>query len=159
MELTLFAPPADGPVQLDFALTGDLRAEADGDNGILLRTADGTAVLRYDQLVVYDRRGKELAARMAPNPRRAAHHHRCNRGDLPLTVDPLLHTQVVQLHASTPVPGAGFGHSVAVSGDVLVVGAPDEDVGTTDNIGAAYVFHRDQSAPGAWGEVADPARR
>ncbi len=52
-------------------------------------------------------------------------------------------TQEAYLKASTILAGAQFGYSVAVDGDVLVVGAPDtsaEDGGT--RLGRAYVFTR-----------------
>ncbi len=48
-----------------------------------------------------------------------------------------------KLTADTPVPNAQFGHTVAVSGDTMVVGAPNE--------GAAYVFEYDGSN---WRQVA-----
>ena len=50
--------------------------------------------------------------------------------------------------------GAGaarMGSSVALYTDWLVVGAPDEDINNTTDAGAAYVFHRDRPAAGAWG--------
>jgi hypothetical protein len=60
------------------------------------------------------------------------------------------------LHASDAQTGDGFGTSVAVSGDVIVVGAPAEDGGAGDpvaNAGAAYVFQRMQGGTDNWGEV------
>ncbi len=53
--------------------------------------------------------------------------------------------------------GDGFGLDVALSGGILVVGAPYEDGGTGDprsDAGAAYVFYQNQSGPDAWGQVA-----
>lgn len=58
--------------------------------------------------------------------------------------------------------GAGFdtfGQSVALSGDTLVVGAPRKSVDTNNdgtdelNVGAAYVFQKDQGGTDNWGEV------
>ena len=43
-----------------------------------------------------------------------------------------------------------FGESVAISGDLAVVGAPRHD-GIAFNGGAGYAFHRDQGGPGNWG--------
>jgi hypothetical protein len=48
-----------------------------------------------------------------------------------------------KLTADTPVPNAQFGHSVAVNGDTMVVGEPNEN--------AAYVFEYDE---GKWDPVA-----
>jgi len=50
-----------------------------------------------------------------------------------------------KLTADTPVPGAQFGHAIAVSGDTMVVGAPPF------NESAAYVFEYDGSN---WRQVA-----
>lgn len=47
----------------------------------------------------------------------------------------------------------GFGEAVAVSGDVIVVGAPGTDVGGNGNQGSAYVFYRDQGGTDNWGQV------
>ena len=46
-----------------------------------------------------------------------------------------------------------FGTSVAVDGDVMVVGAYRADVGTNINAGAAYVFERNAGGTNAWGMV------
>ena len=45
-----------------------------------------------------------------------------------------------------------FGYSVAVSGDVAVVGAYHADSGGTDR-GQAYVFSKDQGGSNNWGLV------
>lgn len=50
--------------------------------------------------------------------------------------------------------GDNFGRAVAISGDVIVVGAPGEDVGASADAGAAYVFERDAGGDGNWGPVA-----
>jgi Ca2+-binding RTX toxin-like protein len=49
-------------------------------------------------------------------------------------------TQVAKLTASDAAVGVGFGSSVAIDGDTIVVGAPLSSVGTTLASGAAYVF-------------------
>jgi hypothetical protein len=48
----------------------------------------------------------------------------------------------------------GFGISVAVSGDAVVVGAPGTDVNNRAKAGAAYVFRRNQGGNDNWGQVA-----
>jgi hypothetical protein len=45
-----------------------------------------------------------------------------------------------------------FGHSVSISGDLAVVGAPNDDDGGS-NSGAAYIFARDQGGADNWGQV------
>jgi hypothetical protein len=47
-----------------------------------------------------------------------------------------------------PQPGQGFGWAVAMSGDVIVVGAPNTDTEEGGSIGVAYVFERGEG--GAW---------
>jgi hypothetical protein len=58
--------------------------------------------------------------------------------------------EVTKLTASDAQSGDNFGYSVAVSGDVIVVGA----TGESNNTGAAYVFQRMKNGPETWGEVA-----
>ena len=49
-------------------------------------------------------------------------------------------SQVGKLTAADRRDDAGFGYAVAVHGDTIVVGAYEEDHGTTSDVGAAYVF-------------------
>ncbi|MEM9159497.1 MAG: hypothetical protein AAGB46_10645, partial [Verrucomicrobiota bacterium] len=58
-------------------------------------------------------------------------------------------SEVAQLHASDPEGFDYFGTSIAVEGDLMVVGSPFEDEEGTD-AGAAYVFAR---SGGNWTEV------
>jgi len=52
--------------------------------------------------------------------------------------------QQQKLHAQDPRESASFGYHVAMSGDTLVIGAPQNQVGT-HTLGAAYVFTRRSS--------------
>jgi hypothetical protein len=82
---------------------------------------------------------------------------------VPPSLSGLLETHVIR-------PGDAQDHdhsawSLAVDGDTLLVGAPDEDGGVGDPMtraGAVYVFQRDAGGSGNWGQVAlltagDPA--
>ena len=60
-------------------------------------------------------------------------------------------SQVIKIQAGTIQAGAKFGASVAISGDLAIVGAENEDIGATSNAGAAYIFGRDNS--GTWRQV------
>lgn len=65
-------------------------------------------------------------------------------------------SQVAKLTASDGVYPDGFGQSVAIDGDTVVVGAYNDDpppVVTTSGKGAAYVFGRNQGGAEQWGEV------
>ncbi|MEM7247817.1 MAG: IPTL-CTERM sorting domain-containing protein [Acidobacteriota bacterium] len=66
--------------------------------------------------------------------------------------------QVIKLIADNGGrPAGNFGSSIAISGDLVVVGSPSEFVPLTppfEFLGAAYVFGRDEGGPGNWGQVA-----
>jgi len=49
-------------------------------------------------------------------------------------------TQIVKIIAAPPVADAAFGHTVAVSGNTAIIGAPNETVNGAINVGTAYVF-------------------
>ncbi len=51
-------------------------------------------------------------------------------------------TQRQKLTADDGAAGDQFGLSVAISGDTVVVGAPDDDIGGNFDLGSAYVFVR-----------------
>jgi hypothetical protein len=147
--LTLSSPPAgaDGSaVELTFALRGSLAPELDGTGGTLrLKDASGQTVLLYDQLAVYDATGRSLPAHFSLSPGGAPPLSRAEggwgEGELlhitidttgavyPLTVDPVLHEQAAKLTASDKQDNDRFGHSVAISGDTVVVGTPYENGG------------------------------
>ncbi|MBN1268443.1 MAG: hypothetical protein JXB04_02565 [Kiritimatiellae bacterium] len=59
--------------------------------------------------------------------------------------------QVTRLIASDGAAGDQFGHSVAVDGDVAVVGAPNDP---EEGFGSAYIFERNANGTNAWGQVA-----
>lgn len=65
--------------------------------------------------------------------------------------------EVTILRASDREDFDGFGHSVGIDGDTIVVGAPWEDGGLINpafNTGAAYVFERNLGGDDNWGELA-----
>jgi len=61
--------------------------------------------------------------------------------------------QVVKLTASDGATYDRFGSAVSISGDTLVVGAVNADVGGNSDQGAAYVFERNKNGADQWGEV------
>ena len=60
--------------------------------------------------------------------------------------------EVKVLISADPEESVSFGGSVAVSGDVVVVGAEDEDAGVS-KAGAAHVYQRHEGGANNWGEV------
>jgi hypothetical protein len=176
---TIAAPPAAAlasQVALEMALETDLvpQLAADAQSIAFRRPAQagwqsGAEVLRYDGLRVSDGVGRRLparlelepaslASRLTPHVSRSTHYVLritidATSAAYPITVDPLVHSQVAKLTASDAQDDDRFGHSVAVSGDTVVVGAYRED-GAGDARGAAYVYTRNRSG-GAdnWGQV------
>jgi hypothetical protein len=61
--------------------------------------------------------------------------------------------QTRKLIADDGAASDAFGISVSVSGDVVVVGAYVDDVGTNFDQGSAYVFERDAGGANNWGQV------
>ena len=74
------------------------------------------------------------------------------------SVETVLQSEFRKLLASDGQTGAGFGQSVAVSGDTAIVGAPSQTAEgfCCDDFGygAVFIFQRDQGGPDNWGEVA-----
>ena len=64
--------------------------------------------------------------------------------------------EVEKLTASDAAGGDGFGQSVAISGDRIVVGALRGDGAVIDS-GTLYVFERNQGGADLWGEVIELA--
>lgn len=61
-------------------------------------------------------------------------------------------TEIAKLLASDGATGDSFGWSVAIDGDIVIVGAPlDDDLG--NNSGSAYIFARNQGGADNWGQV------
>jgi hypothetical protein len=175
---TIAAPPAAAlasQVALEMALETDLvpQLAADAQSIAFRRPAQagwqsGAEVLRYDGLRVSDGVGRRLparlelepaslASRLTPHVSRSTHYVLritidTTSAAYPLTVDPLVHSQVAKLTASDAETNDLFGFSVAISGDTAVVGAWGED-GAGTNRGAAYVYTRNSGGGDTWGQV------
>ena len=65
------------------------------------------------------------------------------------TPDPTL-SRLAEVRAPAGLTGGSFGFSVAIEGDVLVVGDPRSDLAGPD-WGAAFVYRKDTGGTGAWG--------
>ena len=132
-----------GSLTVDLALGGDLTGtvNATGD-GLTLTRSDGSAVLGYTGLVAYDATGKTLPAslevRTEGGPSGPVDSRQRCRAHGQITIDPFV--QAAVLTASDGQAQDEFGTSVSISGDTVVVGAPDATVGNNAEQGAAYVF-------------------
>ena len=62
--------------------------------------------------------------------------------------------EVKKITASDAADTDFFGTSAAISGDIVIIGAPLNDVNVADDdAGAAYIFERNQGGAGNWGEI------
>jgi hypothetical protein len=123
----------------------------------------GTSALNYAGLKVTDADGRELAARFT-RERDGLRLEVDERGArYPITIDPTVQ-QAYLKPAAVGISQAGdwFGYSVAVSGNTVVVGAPQEDSSSlgvnslpnelaAGSAGAAYVF---SESGGVWTQEA-----
>jgi hypothetical protein len=146
-------PAGVGEVALTLRVRGGLRPRVSGD---LVEFLDGTgkARMRYSALTVLDARGQRVPARFGAQGSTARIVVDDSEAQYPLTVDPVV--QQAYIKASNTGVQDWFGYSVAVSGDTVVVGAPNEDGSTTgvnstpnegaSASGAAYVFVRSGTA-------------
>lgn len=160
----------------DLAIRGDLRPQTPVPAGaattIRFTNAAGVAILTYAGLRAWDASGRSLPARMMLTPGgdggggeggvvlRMTVDERGAR--YPLTVDPVV--QRAYMKASNTGAGDRFGSGVAISGNLIAVGAPWESSGATgiggnqaDNSalrsGAVYLFSR-SSTTGGWRQEA-----
>jgi hypothetical protein len=154
---TLPRPPGvrSGDVlTLAFTLSGNLIARADeGGKDVTLTRPDGTRALRYRGLTAHDATGRELPAWLEVEGQRLSLHVDDMNADYPVVVDPFI--EQAQLTAPDGLPGDQFGF-VSIDGDVIVVGAPRDDIGPNIDQGSAYVFVK---PAGGWnGILPEPAR-
>ncbi|MGH8274013.1 MAG: Ig-like domain-containing protein [Gammaproteobacteria bacterium] len=107
--------------------------------------------LRYGRLVVTDANDKVIPATLKSKGGRILIAINDAKAAYPLTVDPLVWMQQQILIASDGAASDFFGTSMALEGDIAVVGSPQATVNGNLQQGAVYVFK--QSA-GAWSETA-----
>jgi hypothetical protein len=129
------------PLTIALALSGDLTAtlEKDGTSLTLNRNADHAALLCYRGLTAYDTTGRQLHAWLELRGNRLLLRVHDAKAVYPIVVDPFV--QHAELTSSDGASDDNFGTAVAISGNTIVVGAPNALIGTSDfSQGAAYVF-------------------
>lgn len=132
---------------LELAVDG-LAVEASRDGRIELR--DERGVITYDQLFAFDATGRALPSRFETSSSRVSLVVETRGAAWPVTVDPLFYVDEQRLEGPIATlendsPAARFGVSVAIEGDVAVVGARGDGVGRFGAAGSAYVFRRGAS--------------
>lgn len=132
---------------LELAVDG-LAVEASRDGRIELR--DERGVITYDQLFAFDATGRALPSRFETSSSRVSLVVETRGAAWPVTVDPLFYVDEQRLEGPIATlendsPAARFGVSVAIEGDVAIVGARGDGVGRFGAAGSAYVFRRGAS--------------
>lgn len=94
--------------------------------------------LSYTGLTAYDATGKELPAWLEPDGDRLLMRINDAGASYPLRIDPWL--QSAKLLASDKDEQDWFGMTIAMSGNVVVVGAEMSNSGGVSDAGAAYIF-------------------
>ena len=130
-------PSVDGTLEVRMALSGDVTVEVnEGGASALLRSRGGRNTLRYGGLYAYDAAGVELGTRLEATSNGLSILVEDLGAQYPITIDPFIEKDY--LSGSAEDPREKFGASVSISGDTVVVGAPNTHWGSTK--GAAYVF-------------------
>lgn len=136
-------PPGHG--RLTLALSASDKASISPHSGTL-----SWSTLRYGKLVAIDADGKRMPAMLESK----GDHIRITVNDAhavyPLTVDPMVWLEQ-KATASDGTAGDGFGETVAVSGKIALVGAPNATVNGNQYQGAVYVFTKSN---GVWSQSA-----
>jgi hypothetical protein len=134
-------PAGSGGLVLAMRLASSLSGTLSGDARSLSFDAGGGQTLQYSNLRVLDANGKELAASLSYAPQQIAIQVDDQNAVYPLTVDPLIFLESKRI-ASDGAAGDYLGSSVAISGDIAIVGVPIASVGAHVHQGSAYIFVR-----------------
>lgn len=137
-------PTGAAPLALSLAVSGSIRLDR---NTVLLPGG-----LRYAGLRASDARGRSLHAWLQVRDGRIVVRVDDRGASYPVRIDPFI--EQAELTASDGVDGDEFGYSVAASGNTVVVGAPEHEVGTTVQQGAVYVF---QMGAAGWADATQTA--
>ncbi len=133
-------------LQIALHFRGNLSASIEpGRHALTLRDRRGVETLRYGPLLVYDASGRELESWMEAQDGSVRLRVNTAGARYPIIVDPWV--QGAQLTISSEVAGAQP-YSVAVSGNTVVVGAPQTTINGNAAQGAAFVFV--EPTPGGW---------
>ncbi|MDQ4120241.1 MAG: FG-GAP-like repeat-containing protein [Acidobacteriota bacterium] len=139
------SPAATGEtdaLRLVIAVSGELTARASKNKeAIELIGSDGQEVMQYSGLRVWDAKGQKLQAKMEVVENRIWLEVQDQNAFYPVTIDPTF-VQRSKLSASDATTNNLFGASLAMSGDTIIVGAPNTTIGENYAQGAAYVFVR-----------------
>jgi hypothetical protein len=137
-------PTGSAPLALSLAVSGGVRL----DHGTVLLPGG----LRYAGVSASDARGRALHAWLQVRGGRILVRVDDRGARYPVRIDPFV--EQAELTASDGAASDEFGYSAAVSGNTVVVGAPEHKVGANAQQGAVYVF---QMGAGGWANAAQTA--
>jgi hypothetical protein len=134
------APYGAGLLTLRLDLSTDLVGlpTADG-RGLSFASVDGH-MLHYDHLRAWDADGVVLGASLLYSPGQIVLRVNDEGAAYPITIDPVVYAE--QKVFASGSANDRFGYSVATSNDMVLVGAPADDVGANPDQGSAYIFTR-----------------
>ncbi len=136
-------------LEIALHLRGNLSASIEpGRHALTLRDQRGVETLRYGPLLVHDASGRELESWMEVQDGSLRLRVNTAGARYPIIVDPWV--QGAQLTISSAVAGAQP-YSVAVSGNTVVVGAPQTTINGHAAQGAAFVFVEPNT--GVWADT------
>lgn len=143
----LAAPPRGegGEVVLEFALAGNVTAFPEGPAAVSLRHPQGSPVVHYGGLAVYDARGEVLPSRMEIGVGVLRIVFDDRGATYPVAVDPLASAPSWTFEANQA--GARTGNAVSTAGDVngdgysdVIIGAYGYDEGSLVDAGRVFLF-------------------
>jgi hypothetical protein len=137
-------PAGAGALTLSLAVPASARL----DHGTVLLPGG----LRYAGVHATDAGGRALPAWLQVRDGRVLVRVDDRGARYPVRVDPFV--EQAELTAGDGVGGDEFGYSVAVSGNTVVVGAPEHKVGSNAQQGAVYVF---EMGAGGWANATQTA--
>jgi hypothetical protein len=126
---TITKPPGQAnhrPLTIMLSLSRDLTVDVDENrSGLSLQSRDGKTGLRYAGLSAADAAGRRLPAWLEVQGEQLLLRVNDTGARYPVVIDPWL--QLAELTASDGAPGDGFGSSVSISGNTVVVGSPNSN--------------------------------
>ncbi|MCM3870977.1 MAG: DUF4214 domain-containing protein, partial [Pyrinomonadaceae bacterium] len=136
-------------LQLIISVSGDLTASVNNSGSeIKLTNTNGKQTLTYGQLSAVDANSRRLPAYLESRAegREIVLSVDDREATYPIVIDPITASEQARLSAILFDNGGRFGFSVAIQGDLAIVGAPTTDL-TPLNVdtGRAYVFVRSGS--------------
>ena len=130
------SPQIEGPLVVRQTMSGDVTVEVNGNGtSALLRSQESPNALKYGGLYAYDASGVELGVRLQATSSGLSILVDDAGAQYPITIDPFIGK--VLLAGTADDPREGFGVSVSISGDTVVVGATNFSYGVH---GAVYLF-------------------